>query len=165
MTEYIALLRDIVKKATPALLSITEEISAQRPADDKWSYREIIGHLIDSASNNHQRFVRAQLQDHLIFPGYAQEEWVSLQNYQETSWPELIALWQHYNLHIARVMAAIPTARRERLFTKHNLHEIGFRIVSVNSPVTLDFLMEDYVLHLQHHLKQIFGAEYNAIFE
>ncbi len=76
----------IVLSARDRLQAIDETKSARRPAPGKWSPKEIIGHLIDSASNNHQRFVRAQFQDHLIFPGYNQEAWVEAQDYQNSQW-------------------------------------------------------------------------------
>src|SRR5205085_7215762 len=118
---------------------------------------EIIGHLIDSASNNHQRFVRAQFQDDLIFPRYAQEEWVRVQGYQDAPWRELVALWHSYNLQLARVMAAVPEDVRLRERKQHNFHQIGWRVIPETETATLDYLMSDYVGHLKNHLRQILG--------
>src|SRR5688572_22799550 len=100
-------LRDALAGAEPRLRAISDADSARPRAPGKWSPREIIGHLIDSASNNHQRFVRATGQDDLVFPGYAQEAWVSLQQYAATPWDELLGFWLSFNRHIARVMAAV----------------------------------------------------------
>src|ERR1700742_1446815 len=97
-----------VMGATHRLLEISEEQSAQQPSADKWTTRQILGHLIDSAANNHQRFVRAQFTDDLVFPGYEQENWVNAQKYSEASWSDLIQLWSAYNLHLVHVASLIP---------------------------------------------------------
>ncbi len=153
---YIDELRCALDDATPRLLALGEA-SARRPSADHWSPREIIGHLVDSASNNHQRFVRAQFQDDLVFPGYAQDDWVRVGRYQEAPWEELVALWRTFNLQIARVMEGASEQARLRPRLPHNLDQIGFVTVPADQPATLDHLMHDYVTHLKHHLRQIFG--------
>jgi hypothetical protein len=155
MPGYVAALRGAIEKSTPLLEEMSEESTRRRPAPGKWSAREIIGHLIDSASNNHQRFVRAQFQDDLIFPGYAQDAWVSTQQYQNAPWAELLMLWRSFNLHIARVMETVSTQEKRRLRPRHNLDEIAWNPVPRDKPATLDYFMADYVAHLQHHLDQI----------
>ena len=137
------------------LATLPESVVAWRPSATAWSIKEIIGHLIDSAANNHQRFVRAQSQADLVFPGYDQDDWVHAQAYDSAPWGPLLTLWQSYNLHLARVMATMPASIRERTRETHNFHQIGFRAFSADRPVTLDDLMEDYVLHLEHHLAQV----------
>ncbi len=87
------------------LLAISEEQSATPRAAGKWSPKQIIGHLIDSAANNHQRFVRAQLSDELTFSGYEQEEWVRVQGYGTEPWQQLVQLWKSYNQHLLHVMS------------------------------------------------------------
>jgi hypothetical protein len=116
---------------------------------------EVIGHLVDSASNNHQRFVRAPDQNDLVFEGYAQDDWVARQQYQSAPWEELVLLWQLYNRHLARVMSATPRNVRERVHHRHNLHRVAFRAVREDQPATLDYFMHDYVDHLEHHLAQV----------
>jgi hypothetical protein len=148
-------LRTTVTTTADALAAIADGVAARRPAPGKWSAKEIIGHLIDSAENNHGRFVRAQLQDDLVFQGYAQDEWVAVQRYQDAPWHALLTLWREYNLHIARVMEAVPAQVRLRQRTRHDLHEIGWMTIPVDQPATLDHLMRDYVGHLHHHLSQI----------
>jgi hypothetical protein len=150
------LLRAAVDRATPALRALSDADAARRPAPGKWSPKEIVGHLIDSASNNHQRFVRAQLQDDLRFPGYAQDDWVRVQRYQDAPWGELVELWRGFNLHLARLMDAIPEEVRLREHRQHNLHELAWRTVPAEEPTTLDYFLRDYVGHLEHHLRQIF---------
>lgn len=153
--NYINDFRQTLEKATPLLLQISPEKAAEKSAPEKWSIKEIIGHLIDSASNNHQRFVRANLQEEFIFQGYQQVDWVKIQDYQKADWTFLVNFWKLYNQHLANVMEAIPAEVRLKVHTKHNLHQIGMRKVEKEESVTLDFFMEDYVFHLKHHLGQI----------
>jgi hypothetical protein len=145
-------LRRAVLEATPLLLSIADEVSARPPAPGKWCPREVLGHLIDSASNNHQRFVRIRFQDDLVFPGYDQDAWVTAQRYREAPWRELVELWRTFNLHLARVFESIPpdVARRPR--ARHNLDRIAFRTVPASEPATVEYFARDYVEHLRHHL-------------
>lgn len=155
MPEYVAELRKAIEIYTPLLEEMSDEATRRRPGAGKWCPREIIGHLIDSASNNHQRFVRAQLQEDLVFPGYPQDAWVSAQQYRDAPWEELLELWRSFNLHIARVMEMAPPEQRQRLRVRHNLDELAWMAVPRDEPTTLDYFMADYVAHLQHHLGQI----------
>jgi hypothetical protein len=155
MSGYVAELRGAIKDFTPLLERMSNDATRKRPRPGKWCPREIIGHLIDSASNNHQRFVRAQFQDDLVFPGYAQDAWVSAQKYREAPWAELLDLWRSFNLHIARVMEAAPEEQRSRARVRHNLDELAWKPVPRDAPATLDYFMADYVAHLKHHLNQI----------
>ncbi|HUQ45273.1 MAG TPA: DinB family protein [Gemmatimonadaceae bacterium] len=157
MTEahfYVAELRTIVERESARLLGAAPDAVERRPAKGGWSAKEVLGHLIDSAAVNHQRFVRAQWQD-LVFASYAQEDWVAAQKYQDAPWIELVALWREYNRHLARVMAAIPIDVRLRPQRRHNLNEITMNPAPAEEPSTLDYLMRDYVEHLQHHVRQI----------
>jgi hypothetical protein len=162
MQDYINELRSVVERSTPALLALSEAESAQRPAPGKWSPREVLGHLIDSASNNHQRFVLAQLQDGLVFPGYEQDAWVKVQQYQHAPWTQLVTLWRAFNLHLAWVMAAVPEAVRLREHPRHNLDEVAWQTVPAEVATTLDYFMSDYVRHLEHHLRQILGSQWDG---
>ena len=147
----------VVRIAEARLLALTEAESEKRPRPGKWSPKEVLGHLIDSAANNHQRFVRAQFTDDLVFPGYAQDDWVRVQRYQEAPWEELIRLLKAYNLHLLRVVAAIPEDALTRRRTRHNLHQLAWRAVPESEAVTLEVFIHDYVGHLKHHLGQIPG--------
>ncbi len=144
-------------QASARLQSIPEDKSAIPRSSEKWSPKQIIGHLIDSAANNHQRFVRAQFSDDLVFQGYEQEKWVGAQRYQERSWSELVQLWHVYNQHILHIMKVAPEETRMKLRHKHNLHLIASDQLSESEPVTLDFFMRDYVDHMKKHLGQILG--------
>jgi len=140
------LLHDI-RQFHPRLLALPETIAATQPSSGKWSPKEIIGHLIDSSANNHQRFVRAQQGLTDLSPyRYAQEFWVKTQDYQAADWPQLVALWHAYNTHLAHIIARIQPG-----FLDTPLLGWGD-----DEPVTLRFVVQDYVRHLQHHLKQIF---------
>ena len=145
-----------VLSAAPRLLLISEGQSEQPRAEDHWSSKQIIGHLIDSATNNHARFVQAQLKDDLLFPGYEQDGWVRVQQYQKAPWPQLVELWRAYNLHLLHVMSCVPPEKLMNQCTQHSLQTIAFETVSESEPVTLEYLMKDYVVHLKHHLSQIF---------
>jgi hypothetical protein len=148
---------DAVHRATPSLLALDDTATTRRPAPGKWSPREIIGHLVDSASNNHQRFVRMRDRDDLVVEGYEQDAWVTTQRYQEAPWVEIVLLWMTYNRHLARLMAATPAADRDRVRHTHNLHLRAYRPVAADRAVTLGYFMNDYVDHLEHHLAQVLG--------
>jgi hypothetical protein len=149
---------DAIDEALPRLLAMDEAAAAQPPVPGKWSPKQIIGHLIDSASNNHQRFVRAQFRDDLVFDGYEQDRWVARQCYDSASWLDLVALWRLFNLHLAHVMSQAGETERLRPRARHNLDRIAFRTVPASETTTLDYLMRDYVDHLRHHLAQIDAA-------
>ncbi len=155
MNEVAAGLREIVNREAVRLAALPDTRAKTPIAPGKWSPQEIVGHLVDSASNNHGRFVRAQLTDDLSFPGYDQEAWVQVQDYAGADWPSLIALWRACNLHIAHVIERIPQDALTKLRTRHNLDEIAWKTIPRNEPVTLDYFIRDYVAHLKHHLEQI----------
>ena len=152
---YALDLLNTIDGVAPRLLAVADERPAARPAPGKWSPKEVIGHLIDSASNNHQRFVRAMFQDDLVFPGYAQADWVGIQRYQESPWADLVTLWASFNRHLGRFMCAVPEAVRLKLHHRHNLDVLACHPVPASEPTTLDYFMADYVWHVHHHLKQI----------
>lgn len=152
-------LRAAVQNAEPALRAIPPAVATYQAAPDVWSIAELLGHLVDSASNNHQRFVRAPWQYDLVFPGYAQRDWVAAQRYAQADWPVLITLWASFNRHLAHVMEATPAEVRARVHTQHNLQAIAFRAPAAASDVTLAYFMTDYVAHLEHHLQQIFAVD------
>jgi hypothetical protein len=147
--------RDTVDGAATRLLALSNAQAEARPAAGKWSPKEIIGHLIDSASNNHGRFVRAQLQDDLVFAGYDQTAWVNVQRYQGRDWAALVRLWQAFNHHLACLMETAQSNSLARHRTRHNLDELAWQPLADGQPATLEWFMRDYVGHLKHHLRQI----------
>jgi DinB family protein len=155
MQSFLEDFRTTIERAENRLLSISEQESQIPRAEGKWSPKEIIGHLIDSATNNHQRFVRAQFDDNLSFSGYEQEEWVRVQGYIQEPWPQLVQLWKHYNLHLLHVMSMVPEQTRTKPRSTHNLDQIAWKTIAKNETVTLDYFMRDYVAHMKNHLGQI----------
>ena len=115
-----------------------------KPAPQEWSKKEILGHLIDSAANNHQRFVRAVNKVAAHFPTYDQDEWVRIQRYNEAPWSSLVALWSGYNHHLGHVIECIP---EDAVSSPCNIGK--------ENPVPLDFVIRDYLRHLRHHLEDI----------
>jgi len=148
-------LRSAISHAAPRLQELSPEAAAAPVAPGKRSPKQIIGHLVDSASNNHRRFVLAQLKDDLRFDGYEQDGWVDVQRYTETKWSGLVTLWEAFNLHMAWVMDTVPDAQRLRKVTDHNLEAVSWEDVQPGEPVSLDFMMRDYTGHLRNHLRQI----------
>jgi hypothetical protein len=157
--QFLSDFRTTIVDATARLRDIPGTASRQKSAPDNWAPIEVIGHLIDSAANNHQRFVRAQFTDDLVFPGYEQNYWVSSQKYADESWPELIQLWSSYNVHLHHVASVIPESILTKPRATHNLDQIAFKLVDRSEVTTLEYFIRDYVDHLRHHLDQIFSAQ------
>jgi hypothetical protein len=155
MRDFVAEFERTVEAGAARLRALGEEESGRRPGEGVWSAKEVVGHLIDSAANNHQRFVRAQTRDDLVFDGYEQDEWIAAQHYAEAPWPRLVELWRLYNLHLAHVVARVPEDELRRPRHPHSLHRIAFRLVDEREPATLEYLIRDYLEHLKHHLAQI----------
>lgn len=155
MENFLKKFRHTIESASVDLQRISEEQSSIPLGDGKWSPKQIIGHLIDSAANNHHRFIRGQVSDDLVFLGYDQEKWVEVQSYNELPWVDLLDFWRLYNLHLIHVVSHIPenvlTAPRKR----HNSQQIGWQTVPEDQPSTLDYLIQDYLKHLKHHLQQV----------
>jgi hypothetical protein len=141
-------LQGTVDAAAPRLRALSDRQAMRTRGAGKWVIKEILGHLIDSAANNQQRFVRARAADPLIFPGYDQSDWVEAHGYRARPWSELVEIWIAYNTQIAQIISSTPAARRA----------VRCRIGD-NQEVTLEALMNDYVRHTEHHLAQILPVE------
>ena len=135
-----------VLKIAERLRQIDEATASIRPAPGKWSQKEILGHLIDSAANNHQRFVRLQLTPRIDLPGYQQDDWVRLNHYQDRRWQDTIDLWQMYNTHLATVIRHVDPKALKNVWHTPSGEEVD-----------LEFIIRDYVVHMLHHLDQIFA--------
>ena len=146
MSVAIERLRVAVRTLPGILSRFSEAESGQRPSPELWTRKEVIGHLIDSASNNHQRFVRGQLASGQDFPRYEQEQWVRLQGYQSARWLDLIDLWRAYNTHLLHVIECMTEEGRRATCR-----------VGSGAEVTLAGLFVDYVDHLEHHLRKMLG--------
>jgi DinB family protein len=142
--ETASELRHVAISFSKELTAVDPRAAARRPGPGAWSPKQVVGHLIDSAANNHQRFVRAQQTDALMLPGYEQNHWVESQGYQDADWPHLVALWTHLNLHLADVISRIPPAK----------YAVQC-VIGDSEPLTLEVLVIDYLHHLKHHIAQI----------
>jgi hypothetical protein len=151
MKEPSEKLRYLVDAAEPRLREITELESAKPILSGGWSRKQVLGHLIDSASNNHQRFVRAALQPTLEFPAYDQVGNIRVQAVQDADWPLLVALWTAYNRYLAHVIAHLPASKLDTVCR-----------IGSDEVVTLGFLVTDYLTHLVHHLHQLGAADPNG---
>jgi len=137
-------IREVINNSREELLKIDEETASAKPSISSWSKKEILGHLIDSASNNHQRIVRAAQNIALDFPTYNQNKWVDIQQYNLCEWQNLINLFYLYNLHISHIISSLQPE------SLNNLINIG-----KDQPVTLEFVVTDYLRHLKHHIEKI----------
>jgi hypothetical protein len=146
MTATIARLEELLKTVPQRLADLPDDAAAHKPAPNRWSKKEILGHLIDSAANNHQRFVRAQSTPRLEFPEYEQEFWVATQSYATEPWPDLVNLWLLLNRHLLHVVKAMPATVLS--------HEC---VIGGGPAVTLEALVADYLRHLDNHLAQLMG--------
>jgi hypothetical protein len=144
MVDVAGDLRAEIDSSAPRLRALTEAQVTSDRGPGTWVKKEILGHLIDSAANNIQRFVRAAAADPLVFPGYDQNAWVAVNQYRSRPWTELVDLWIGLNRQVAHLIESVPAGR---LPTTCRIGD--------NQPATLEWLIRDYVTHLRHHLSQI----------
>jgi hypothetical protein len=138
------LLRQTIERELPHLCALT---ALDPPKPGSWSRKEELGHLIDSATNNHIRFVLAAIDGEFRGHGYAQDKWVEAHGYRDMEWRGLVELWYQYNALLAHLVDRIPDAQMD------NPCGMGRDVV------TLHFLIEDYVLHMRHHLDHILARD------
>lgn len=131
--------KELIDNFHKELLQTRDEVTNIRLSDDKWALKEIIGHLIDSASNNHQRFVRLQLGDLLGFPAYEAEAWIKAQKYIDMDWNVLVALWYNYNLLLLNIIGSIDPAAYKNVWVKGE------------DAIYLEQLVKEYFEHLELH--------------
>jgi len=144
-------MRALLGFAPERLKKLPEHQVESKSSYSAWSAKEELGHLLDSAANNHQRIVRAQVENGLKMPGYDQNRWVEINNYQQRDWKELIELWQALNRQLLAAAESVPDSA-----WSHNL------TIGEGAPVTLQFVFDDYVRHMVHHLEHI-GIEVNDL--
>ena len=135
------------------LAAINDHDASLPHATAKWSRKQIIGHLIDSASNNHQRFVRGVETHGGRYPTYDQEFCVRLQRPNDVPWSVLVDLWLNYNQYLAHVVASLPP------------ESSGYAMkIGDNRDVDLLWIAVDYVEHLKHHLNQVLGPRFQSTY-
>src|SRR4029450_11989429 len=136
-----------VEAAVPRLRAV--EAESGRPwSEGRWTRKQVLGHLVDSALNNYHRVIRAQQGAELRFPDYDQRHWVDAGAYGEREWTDLVRLWSQLNHQLAHAIARVSDAALGRL-----CH------IADAAPVTREAVVRDYPRHLQHHLRQILDAE------
>jgi len=143
MQATIEHLEKIIQNYYRRMESIPEEEYARKPRPEKWSKKEILGHLIDSAQNNIRRFIVAQYED-LPHIGYDQDQWVTLSDHQHAPAGELVILWRLLNRHMIRILSGIdPEAALRKC------------IMANGKEYTIEWMAADYCNHLLHHLHQV----------
>jgi hypothetical protein len=139
-------LAQVLEVASRKLASLSDDEAARRPGPGRWAPKELLGHLIDSAANNHQRFVRGQLSRSIELPNYEQESWVAAQSYLTEPWLDLVNLWRLFNLHLIHILRTMPESALATSVT-----------IGGDPAAPLASIISSYVDHLEHHLEQIFG--------
>jgi len=136
----------VLEKEFPILLSLPEDVLAQRRNKQNRTIKQLIGHLVDSASNNHQRMVRLQYSDNLIFPDYTQDNdlWIKLQDYQHADWNNLLNLWKFFNLHILQVIKSVDADKLDSSWYDFE-----------GNKTTLRDMIKGYLWHLHLHIGEI----------
>ena len=147
MQDIATELSSFADEIRPRLLAIPEGRASDQPYAEKWSLKGILGHLVDSAVNNHQRIVRMQESADIGKFGYTPEHWVRSQHYDARHWVELVDLWFQLNVHLSHVIAHVDPS------TLAHTCDMGYA-----APATLRFVIEDYVRHVRHHVEQILGG-------
>ena len=157
-SEIIDDIVSLVKREEPILRSLPEDVISTRFNHQNRSIKMLLGHLVDSASNNHQRMVRLQYAPRvghcipdgergmLVFPDYTQDNdlWIRLQDYQSEDWDTLISLWKHYNLHIAHIIGCVDPAKLSAYWLDYQ-----------GNQVTLNDMILGYTVHLKLHIGHI----------
>lgn len=133
-----------IERLRGALLALSPALADTTWRAGGWTRKQIVGHLLDSAANNRQRFVRASIDGQYTGPGYAQDAWVAARGYADDSWETLLRWWQAEHEILADVVDRIPEQR---------LHAMC--VVGDDAPATLRFLIEDYLRHQRHHFAQL----------
>ena len=155
MNEFI----EKINISSKLLSELDVDGSTNASERDNWSQKEILGHLIDSANVNFNRFITAIKKDDLVFDPYPQDDWVKLQNYNQKNWDELIHLWQSLNIHIAQLVKGIPETKFLKETFAHNFDQICWIPIEENTKSNLKYLVNDYIGHLDHHLNKILNYQ------
>jgi hypothetical protein len=140
-------LQSTIDKELPNLRALSDA-DASISVRGGWTRKQELGHLIDSATNNHARFVNIALADNYKGASYDPDGWVAMHGYEDMDWSMLVDFWYACNSILAELVERIPDDRLTAIC------EVG-----TSGPMTLQFLIGDYVVHMQHHLDQALGKE------
>ncbi|HTF17852.1 MAG TPA: DinB family protein [Chryseolinea sp.] len=146
ISEIPAILRQLTADYATRLQQIDDDTFGAKPRPEKWSKKEILGHLIDSAENNLRRFITTQYEAEPPHIVYDQDFWVTANDYNQVAAHELVSLWKLLNNRIAAVLENLPASKSEKLCNTGK---------GVDEFHTLRFLAVDYLAHAEHHLKQL----------
>jgi hypothetical protein len=145
-------LQEIVMVYTEKIRLIPEKEFSAKPLAYKWSKKETLGHLVDSAQNNLRRFICAQYEPQAPFVTYQQDFWVETNRYQYMQKEDVIALWALLNMRIGVIVETMPAENYRKECNTGDLH-------------TLEWLAGDYVRHLKHHINQILPGSFDVIYK
>lgn len=162
MNKYAEKLNRIISSASSKIRDMDTSELNHKPAPQKWSKKEILGHLIDSAYNNHQRLVRTEKQGNMVFQGYDQDDWVIKNNYQNREIAEVLQSWVVIQNHFSLAVAAVAENVLYKKTKDHNFFTISMNKITEGEASSLSYLIWDYTFHLEHHLGQIIPV-YNRI--
>lgn len=154
--NYSKRLHDIINSVRPSFNLLNEENWNIQKNEQSWSKKQILGHLIDSAYNNHNRLMRVKFESGYHFQSYDQNEWVDLNNYQSRDAYEIFKSFLAIQDHFAFFLEGLDDSLLNQKTTNHNFHKTSMRPVSEREPLNLAYWLEDYIFHVEHHLKQIF---------
>lgn len=146
LSIYIDEILKVVNDWEQELLSLPENVITERRNHQNRTIKQLLGHLVDSASNNHQRMIRLQYNENLIFPDYTQDNdrWIAIQDYQHADWKNLVQLWKSFNLHITHLIKSIDKSKLNNSWTDFE-----------GNRVTLTDMIKGYPWHLNLHISDI----------
>lgn len=144
-------LREVILEYERKISAIPEAEFSAKPFPNKWSRKEVLGHLIDSAQNNLRRFVCGQYESQPPIIVYQQDFWVDSIGYQQMASGDILLLWRLLNLQICEVLENMPASNYKKECNTGSLH-------------TLEWLSSDYVKHLKHHINQIIPGSFDVIY-
>ena len=142
-------IEQFVSELAPWFLSLEPDVISIRRNSQNRSIRQILGHMVDSASNNTHRVIHLQYQESPIsFPDYANfgnnDRWIAIQNYQDEDWNNLVQLWKYANLHFCHVIRQIDTSKNKQVW-----------ISALNDEITLEMMVVDFPNHFKLHIAEI----------
>lgn len=152
MKQVVAELRGIVAQYEKNINAIPDAEFSAKPLPHKWSKKEVVGHLIDSAQNNLRRFIVGQYESQPPLITYQQDFWVESNQYQSMNSADIVQLWKLLNLRICSVLESMPESNYTKECNTGSLH-------------SMQWLASDYLKHLKHHMNQIISGSFDVIYK